>query len=178
MNGLIPKPEIKAPKWEGKLFYVSIISLIVTIAAYVGFGYYLNEASQLIQTKDIEIREIGTEEQKILAKDVLKYEIKIRDFSNLINKHQYATNFFKFLETSTIKGVVVTNMSLNILENKSTFTGAADNFQVLGKQENLFKNHEMLTKINLASASMDKDGKVSFNFELNINPMMFNKQNN
>ena len=176
MNGLIPKSETKAPKWEDKLFYVSIISLIITIAAYVGFGYYLNEARQLIQAKNIEIMEIGTEEQKILAEDVLKYEIKICDFSNLINKHQYATNFLKFLETSTTKGVVVTNMSLNILENQVVLIGVADNFQALGKQEDLFKNHEMLTKINLASASMDKGGKINFNFELNIDPMMFDRE--
>ena len=175
MNGLIPKPEIKAIKWKDNLFYVSIISFIIIISAYVGFVYYLDEVRNLVQVKNIEIMEIGTEKQKILAEDVLKYEIKIRDFSNLIDKHQYITNFFKFLEASTLKGVVITNMSLNILENKAVFTGVADNFHVLGEQEDFFKNHEMLLKTDLTNASMDQDGKVSFNFELSVKPTMFKK---
>ena len=175
MNGLIPKPEIKASKWKDNLFYISIISFIITIVAYVGFAYYLDEARNFVQAKNAEIEEIGTEEQKILAEDVLKYETKIRDFSNLIGKHQYAANFLKFLETSTVKGIVIANMSLNILENKAILTGVADNFQVLGEQEDFFKNHEMLSKTDLKNASMDKDGKVSFNFEININPTMFKK---
>jgi hypothetical protein len=66
---------------------------------------------------------------------------------------------------------------LNILENKTTLVGTADNFQILGEQEDFFKNHHMLTKTNLGTASMDKKGKVNFNFELNINPTMFTKQN-
>ena len=176
MNGLIPKPEAKPLQWENNLFYVSILSLIIIIASFGGFVYYSNQAHQLVEAKNIEINGIGTEEQKILAEDVLKYEIKIRDFSNLINKRQHPTNFLKFLETSIVKGAVVTNMSLNILESKSTLTGVADSFQVLGEQEDLFKNDKMLTKTNLTSAAMDKEGKVNFSFELVINPTMFGKQ--
>ena len=176
MTGLIPKPEVKTIGWKDKLFYISILSLIITIAFYAGFVYYLNEAQESVKAKNIEIRKIGTEEQKKSAENVLKYEMKIRDFSNLFNKHKYATNFLKFLDTSILNGIIITDISFNILENKATLTGKADNFQILGEQENFFKNHEMLTKINLGAASMNNLGKVDFKFELNINPTMFNKR--
>lgn len=177
MNGLIPKPEVKRPKWEISLFYISFFLFILTLISYVGFAYYAKKTNDLIQSKNIEIDAVGTEEQNILAQDVLKYERKIRDFSNLINQRQYPANFLEFLGKSTLKGVIITNMSLDIVENQVTLSGIADNFQILGQQEDFFKNHEMLTKTDLASASMDKDGKVNFNFSLSINPIMFKKQN-
>ena len=176
MNGLIPKPEIKTTGWKDKLFYVSILSFIITIALYAGFIYYLDKTQELVRAKDAEIREIGTEEQKKSAENVLKYEIKIRDFSNLFNKHKYATNFLNFLDTSLVNGVMITDMSFNLLENKATIVGVADNFQILGEQEKFFKNHNMLATTNLDRASMNKNGKVDFNFGLNINSMMFNRQ--
>lgn len=176
MNGLIPKPEVKTLKWKDKLFYISILSLIVTIAFYAGFVYYLNGAQELVKAKNIEIRKVGTEEQKKSAEYVLKYETKIHDFSNLLNKHKYATNFLKFLDTSLVNGVIITDMSFDILDNKAALVGIADSFQILGEQEDFFKNHDMLTKASLGRASMDKKGKVNFDFELNINPTMFNKR--
>ena len=176
MNGLIPKPEVKTIGWKDKLFYISILSFIITIAFYAGFVHYLNEAQESVKAKNIEIRKIGTEEQKKSAENILKYEIKIRDFSNLFNKHKYTTNFLKFLDTSILNGIIITDMSLNILENKATLAGVANSFQILGQQENFFKNHDMLTKTNLGATSMNKLGKVDFSFELNINPTMFNKR--
>ena len=176
MNGLIPKPEANNIEWEDKLFYVSILLFIITIAFYFGFAHYLNEAQESVKAKNIEIREIGTEEQKKSAENVLKYEIKIYDFSNLLDKRKYATNFLDFLDTSILNGVIITNMSFNILEDNATLVGTARNFKILGDQESFFKNHEMLAKTKLGTTSMDKTGRVNFVFQLDINPTMFDKQ--
>lgn len=176
MEGLIPKPEKKAPKWKNNLFYLSILMLIITIGSYAGFVHFLDEANRLIQAKNIEIQEIGSPEQKISNEKVLKYERKINDFLNLTNNYQYASNFLKFLETSVINGVVLTNMSLDVLESKAELTGNADSFQILGQQQDFFKNSGMLAKTNLISTAINKEGKVSFIFDLSINPEMFQKQ--
>ena len=173
MNGLIPKQEIKSRGLRDYLLYVSILTFIAAVVCFVIFHYYSSQTSGLVQLKDEELSKIGTEEQKISADKVLKYEKKIRDFSRLISKRKYSVNFIKFLEESTLQGVVIHNMSLDIPGNKALLKGRADSFQTLGRQEDFFKNNEMVVKTYLSNTSMGQDSKVSFNFDLDVSPDIF-----
>ncbi len=176
MPNIIPKPKKEIPKYQDILFYCSLVLLFATLSCYFVFAHSQNKIIKQLQAKQLELSEIGTPEQREIEKQVLLYESKIKDFGILLDNHKYTSVFLKKIEKLTYKDTNFTNLSLNILEQSAVLQGRASSFNDLGEQLKVFeKQNNIIESVNMTNMSMDKDGTVSFVFDLKIKPEAFMK---
>jgi hypothetical protein len=162
---IIPKPKRKLPSLETIFLYFSFLIFLFSIL----FSLYL-----LVQEKSKK-REISKIEEKILAlkspevkkmeEEVLKYQEKILNFSNLIKDHLFYSKIFPPLEQKTHKQIYFSKMDSDF-ENSTIFlSGQSPNFFVLAQQLEVFGEDPSL-KVELKEVGLGKEGKVNFKIQI------------
>jgi len=162
---IIPKPKRKILSLETIFLYFSILIFGLSIF----FSFYLRhlETSKRHEISQIEekISALRTPEIRRVEEEVLKYQRKISDFSNLIKDYLLYSKLFPYLESKTHKDIYFSRMDLDSGRSTISLSGQSPNFIVLGEQLEIFKADPFL-KPQLKEIGLGKEGKVDFKIEI------------
>jgi uncharacterized membrane protein YciS (DUF1049 family) len=173
---LIPKEKLKTPSLVNSLFYLSLILLIILGACYFGLRFKISSLkSQIDETKD-KVAKIKTEGDKETEKQVLGYEKKIKDFSELFNEHKVISSFLEFLEDSTHQKVSFSELSLKTETAEAILGGETEDFKTLGEQILYLKGKELVKGLNLSNIALGKEGEIIFTINLSLDPKVFKNE--
>jgi hypothetical protein len=162
---IIPKPKRKIPSLETIFLYFSILIFIFSI--FASFYFWFQEKSKKKGISQIEekISVLKTPEIKKVEEEVLKYQNKISDFSNLIKDHPFYSKIFPYLEQKTHKQIYFSRMDLDFENSTISLSGQSPNFSVLAQQLEVFKEDPSF-QTQLKEVTLGKEGKVDFKIEI------------
>jgi len=170
---IVPRPKVKPKRPVAILFYLSLILLILTIAAY--FGLY-----SVKDDKNRELEELGailaaqeTNELRIIKKELLDYQGKVDDLSILIDSYREPTKFLQFLGSITHPKVMWSNLNLDLTEGKASVSGQTESITTLIQQSYIFEGDSRILDFELASFSVLEEGGVSLAVDFSFNPELF-----
>jgi hypothetical protein len=143
----------------------------------------LDSLSMEITDVQSEIR--GLEDQLTSAEELEK---KIKIGGELLSKHIYWTNFFKFLEENTLTGVYYSENFSGDISGVYSLKATADSYRAISDQVKVLKKNEFVEDARVVSgviAEKSKDAAglqgsipISFQLELALDPAIFNKYKN
>lgn len=175
MIELIPKKVPQLPIWLNILFYVSLILLILVIAGFFILNHSSKKARNTLDDLNEELVEKETSKNLSLEKEVLNYEKKIGDFSNLIENHLKTSKVFGIIEKNCHPQVRFTQFSLESDQKTIVLTGETQSFHNLGQQFLLFQRENLIEKTKIENISIAKTGSVKFTFSFILKPQAFIK---
>jgi len=155
-----------------------LISILIVVGVY---QRVVIEKQQMQTAEEILLDKINKINRKIeLAerniREVTIFQSKLNLIEQLLDKHIYWTNFFKFLEDVTIEDIYYSNFSGDT-NGIYTLSASAESFNMLAKQIEELRTNE---NINLATTNGGSVGgaegggsRVSFVLQLEINPEIF-----
>jgi hypothetical protein len=170
---LIPKEGPKIPNWLNILFYAAIAVLVISIVVFLVLGHSLNKSRKTLEDLNEALVKQETAQNLALEKEVLGYQQKIGDFSNLIKEHVKTSKVFEILEKNTHPQIAFSYFSLNSPEKTLVLTGNTRNFENLGQQFLIFQRESMIEKTLIEKISIGKTGNIEFTFSLTLNPQIF-----
>jgi len=169
---IIPKEAQKVPRWLDFLFYFSLGLLIFIFIAYFIINHSLKTSQKTLDDLESSLSKDVSEKSE-LKKEILTYQKKIKDFSVLLSVHLKASNIFVFMEEQCHPKVWFNNFNLDTKEGKVFLLGEAQDFESLGQQLIILRNEKLIKNVELASVSMKKEGKITFNLSLSFDPLIF-----
>jgi short subunit fatty acids transporter len=165
---IIPKPKRKLPSPETFFLYFSILIFICTVFVSVYFFYQEKLKKKEISQIEGKILALKTPEIQKAEEEVLRYQNKISDFSNLIKNYLFYSKIFSYLEQKTHKQIYFSKMDLDFENSTISLFGQSPNFSVLAQQLEIFKEDPFL-KPQLKEVNLGKEGKVDFQIEITFN---------
>lgn len=147
-------------------FYLSLILIIIFVAGSVGLFFLQKNMTQKLQDLKVDIAKKGSVEELALEKQVLLTQKKINDFGDLIALHRAASKFFANLEKLTHPSVFFSSIDLNVTKGSVSLAGTTESFETLGQQILILKDESYVKDISLLGASIGKEGKIEFAFDI------------
>jgi hypothetical protein len=175
---LIPRQREGSAVFVNILFYFSLILLIASIASYFILDNLQQKTVKTIESLDAELAIADASPEAATKKIIQDYEKKINDFSFLLAAHKYNSQVFPLIESLTHPKVVFSNFSQDSDKRTIVLSGVTDSFQTLGQQLFIFKNGEFIEEVKLSNIAFKEDGRISFGFDLVLDPKIFIKQEN
>ena len=154
---IVPKPPRRIPTFERILFFLSLFLFLFTIFSFIFFFFSVNK----LNSKKVEL-EKKISELKRMKEELSQMEDRFLEIENLLNSHVFSSHFFPFLESQTLKNVVLTSLNLNVSGKQAKISGIAENFVALSKQYFLFKQSPKIEKVQITSVSITPEGKIGF----------------
>jgi len=170
MVEIIPKPIKKIPKRQRVLTYFPILILILAIAISFLLFSLEKEAQITLQGLDEKISKARTPEVVSLEKEILTYQKKINNFSQIIKRHFFSSKIFPFLEERTHQNTLFQKFDLIPGENRIKLVGQTDNFLILHQQVSIFQADPLIRELNLSKVSIGREGKIEFDLEVIFDP--------
>jgi len=170
---IIPKKTPQIPQWLNYLFYLSVILLILVVAAIFVLDNYINKSKEALSGLDEAIKSERTQERLALEKEVQTYARKIEDFSKIISQHLENSGVFVFLQSNCHPQVWFSQFTLDSLGNKIGLDGKSKSFKSLGQQILIFQEEKLVKSVNLEKVSLNKEGGVDFSLSLILDPQIF-----
>jgi Tfp pilus assembly protein PilN len=173
-----PQPKAKKTSLTDVIFYVALILLVMLVA-----GFFILNAWQ--KKLDVQLAEIKkslerTDEEKALEEEIfgspnkVGLQQEIQDFSSLVDSQKLPLNVFNFLQESTHPRVWFQRFGLDVQQGSLSLSGFAESLEALNQQIMIFRSQEIIRDANLAQMSFTQDGDVSFDFQLTLDPKIFN----
>ncbi|GAI36884.1 unnamed protein product [marine sediment metagenome] len=173
---LIPKEKLKTPSLINSLFYSSLALLIILGGVYLGMRIKVSSLKSQIEETKVNVVRIKTEGDKETERQVLGYQKKIKDFSELFSEHKIVSSFLEFLRNSTHLKVSFSDLSLNTKTANVLLGGETEDFKTLGEQILYLKGSEFIKGLDLSNLSLGKEGEVQFNIRLFLDPKIFKNE--
>lgn len=173
---LIPKEKLKTPSLINFLFYLSLILVIILGVCYFGIRIKNSSIRSQIEEVKLNVSKIKIEGDKQTERQVLGYQRKINDFSELFSKHKIASSFLELLRNSTHLKVSFSTLVLNTETAQVILGGETENFKTLGEQILYFKGSEFIKGLVLSNLALGKEGDVKFNISLSLDPEIFKNE--
>ncbi|PJE69684.1 MAG: hypothetical protein COU98_00715 [Candidatus Staskawiczbacteria bacterium CG10_big_fil_rev_8_21_14_0_10_38_10] len=159
--------------WLDAIMYFSLAILLAAIICYFIFSIKISFQEQKLKQLQELISKTGTKDQLALEKKVFEYQEKINDFTTLLNNHAIPSNFFTFLEQTTLPKVRFTEVKLNKGESKIRLSGTTQDAQMLAQQTYLFQESQFIQDTKLFLFSLGEGGKITFSVIFSLNPQIF-----
>jgi competence protein ComGC len=159
--------------WVDIIFYFAISALVATLFCYGIFLVKNNLQKKEISKIQIEISQFGSNQQKEHEKYVLNYQSKIRDFSNLLKNHRFASNVFAFMRGQTRPNIWFKQFGLTKSSNQVQFTGEAEDMNALARQVSAFETNKYVKSISAISSAVGFLSKIDFNFSITLDDSVF-----
>ena len=172
MVEIIPKKVPELPPWLNIAFYFSLAILISSILGCFVLGNSLKNNQKTISNLEKSLLEGRSSERINLEKEILKYQRKIEDFSQLLSKHLTITEVFNTLQKNCHPEVWFSRFNLDAKEAKISILGETQNFETLGQQLLIFQNENLIKEVNLDQTLITKEGKIQFNLILSLDPQI------
>jgi len=173
-------PKVKKEKKSSPynvVFFLVFMLFLASLAGYFVLGSYKKAITKEISENKEKLKKTSEEialETKIFGTEgSIGYQEKINDFGILLGSHKLPLNFLNFLEENTHPKVWFSSFNFDLEKNLLQISGYTDTFEILGQQALIFKNQNFIRNIDLSNVSLEKEGKVKFNFQLTIDPKIF-----
>lgn len=170
---IIPKPAQKLPLWQNILFYFSLALLVAGISSFFLLERSLKSSRSSLKNLEETLTREKTPGEAGLEKEILAWQKKIRNFSQLFSEHLYPSKSFDFIEKISHPEVWVTQLSLDAKEAKIAVSGETESFTTLGQQLLILEKDSQIRDFTLSSLTIGKKGKVDFALSLSIDPGIF-----
>ena len=157
------------------LLYFSLVLLVVVLTSYFILNNFQQKTEKEIQLLDEKLALASASPEAALEREVLNYQKKINDFSFLLASHEYSSQIFPLIESITHPKVAFSDFSLEVSKQSITLSGITDSFQTLGQQLVIFKNEKLIKEAEVSNIAFEKDGRISFDFNLILDPQIFIK---
>lgn len=172
---IIPKPKAKIFPWINILFYFSIALLITTILSFFILNHFIKKSIPAIHSLETALTKQRTPSQIALEKEILSFQEKIEDIDFLLKRHLVSSQVLEFLEKVTHPKVWFSSLGLSSGKSQLQVRGTTESFQTLGQQLLIFKKNQFIKEVNLSGVSIEREGKISFTFDLLLDPQIFKK---
>lgn len=173
MIEIIPKKAPSLPILLNFLFYFSLILLTAVIIAIFVFNGSVKNSKEVLAELEKSLESSKTSERIDLENEVLNFQKKIKDFSQLINQHLETSKIFEVLQRNCHPKVWFSQFNLDAKESKVSVSGETQNFESLGQQLLIFQDENLIKKVNLEQALITKEGKIKFSLILFLDPQIF-----
>jgi len=170
---LIPKEKIKTSSIVNTLFLLSLILLIILGGSYVFLRFKNSSIQSNIKDADDQIIKIKEERNNDTERYVFNTQKKIKDFSEILEKHKITSNFFTFIDRVSYKKVKFLELSLNTETKNVSLRGETENFDTLGKQILNLKKSDFVKGLEISNISLNKEGKVNFTVNFSLDSKIF-----
>ena len=173
---LIPKEKLKTPSFTNFLFYSSLVLVIILGACYFGMRIKNSSIKSQIEETKVNVSKIKIEGDKETERQVLGYQKKINDFSELFKEHKVVSSFLGFLRDSTHLKVSFSTLALNVETAQVILGGKTENFKTLGEQILYLRGSELIKGLDLSNLALGKEGDVNFDINLSLDPEIFKNE--
>lgn len=173
--------------WQ-KNIVLSVLGLVFTVLLIGGgYGYLVfKEYKNVKEEKSLSAEIAGLEERireaKQKATEADAFQKKIKTVSELLDKHVYWSEFFKFLEENTLADTFYTGAFSGDVKSDFTFSVAAKSYQSIDDQLRVFRANEKVISAKADAASFEDSaksdsgsGNISYELELKLSPEVFKK---
>ena len=160
--------------WMDVIFYFVMSLLVATILCYLIFLVKNSFQRSDIEKEAASLQTVGTMQQKQHEQDVINYQKKIKDFSDLFKNHGFASQVFSFMQQETRPNVWFATFGLHEKEATVDLSGESDDNEAFSRQVAVFEKNEYVKSINVLNSSLDKSSKLKFNLSLSLDPKIFN----
>lgn len=159
--------------WVDVIFYFAISLLVATVLCYLIFLTKNFFQRRAIKSEVSQLEEVGTVQQKEREIIVLDYQARTKDFSELFNNHQFASNVFAFFQKETMPNVWYDNFDLDRKSNAIQLSGEADTMDALSRQTSTFERNSYVKSIGTLKSSLGTSGRIQFDTSLVLNKDIF-----
>lgn len=176
----LPEKEYEKPEVIQARKRILIFSIIISLILGLAFWLYFFVQTIAWQTKKTQIEAALKEPTFALsAEDLRKVEsltIRSAPLKNLVSRHLYWTNVFKFLEENTLP-----NVSYSQFAGSGTtvnLIGRATDYTTLARQILAFKTNSLVKDLKITNLNAQISGKgevlgINFNLSLTFDPKIF-----
>ncbi len=159
--------------WMDVIFYFVMSMLIATLLCYAIFSIKYNSNKEEIRKQDIALQTVGTDQQKEEEKQVINYQKKILDFSDLLENHEFASHVFAFMQKQTMPNAWFKQFLLDKKNNTVKLSGESDSMDAFSRQVTIFENNEYVKNIGNLNSSLGQESRIQFNADLVLNQKIF-----
>jgi Tfp pilus assembly protein PilN len=178
--------------WRKNFLFLGLGLFIVALVIGVLYGFLLikkqNESMEGEElSQEIEIIQMQIEKEKSNLSDIDKLQKKLLISKDILDKHIYWTNFFKFLEDNTLENVYYSNGVSGNTDGEYTFESFTDNYRNITEQLLVLKNSDLVLEAEVTQGSMEEKEKkdeeekniqekqTQFSLSLKLAPEIFYK---
>ncbi len=155
------------------IFYFVVSLLVATIFCYLVFLLKNGFQREDIKKETAALQTVGTDQQKEEEKTVVDYQGKIKDFTNLLNNHEFASNVFAFMQTQTMPSIWFKQFSLDEKNAGVQLSGEADSMDAFSRQVAVFEKNKYVTNIASLNSSLGDSARTQFSINLVLSQDIF-----
>lgn len=159
--------------WMDVIFYFVISLLIATVLCYLMFLIKNNIQRADIKKEIAALETVGTDQQKEQEKEVINYQKKIIDFTDLFSNHEFASNVFAFMQKQTMPNIWFKQFVLDRKNSKVQLSGESDDMEDFSRQVASFEKNEYVKNLGVLNSTLGESARVQFNFNLAMDPKIF-----
>ena len=155
------------------MFYLVISLLISAVFCYLVFLVKNGMTAAEIQKETIKLYGVGTVDQKQQEKEVINYQGKIVDFTNLLNNRGFASNVFTFIQSQTMPNVWFESFSFD--ENTYTvqLSGEADNMDAYSGQVAALEGNKYVKDLGFLNPATGQSARIKFSLGITLDKNIF-----
>jgi len=156
------------------IFYFVISLLIATVFCYLIFFTKNNLQREDIKKETAALQTVGTDQQKGYEKEVISYQNKINDFTQLFKNHEFASNVFAFMQAQTMPNIWFKQFGLDEKSSGVQLSGESDDMDAFSRQVATFEKNKYVKDIATLNSSLGQSAKIEFNMNLVLDQSIFN----
>jgi len=168
-------------------FLALIFSTLLVAEIYYGLDWWQKQEEQKTITLNDEYKIVSRQISNINAKsnDVIIFKDKLQITKKLADSHVYWTDFFDWLEKSTLNSISYGGFSGD-LTGKYSLSATAKTFSDISWQVKAFKDNKFIDSVRVDSGSsgradekapVSSNNAVSFSLDLKVKKDIFYRQN-
>lgn len=151
----------------GLAYFVFAVSLVGALVVF-GYKFYLagvakNQQAQLVEAqKHID--------QAVLA-ELVRLDGRFKQAKSILDRHVVSSQFFDWLEETTLQNVRITTLALSIGEQRTASldaSGVAKSLNTLAAQSHVLATDKKVKHAIFSGISTGKDGLISFHMRADV----------
>jgi hypothetical protein len=159
--------------WMDVIFYFVMSLFVATILSYLIFLLKNNLQQKDIDKETASLKTVGTQMQKDHEKEVLTYQRKLNDFSDIFKNHGFASQVFSFMEQETRPNIWFSRFQLQQKAATVDVSGEADDNDAFSRQVAVFETNQYIKNIGVLNSQLGATGKLNFNLALSLDSKIF-----
>ena len=159
--------------WMDVIFYFVVSLLVATVICYFIFLTKNNLDKDAIKIEAAALQTVGTSQQKEYEKEVINYQKKIGDFSNLLKNYEFASNVFAFMEAQTMPNIWFKQFNLDRKNSGVQLSGESDDMDAFSRQVAILEKNKYVKNVGTLNSSLGSSAKIEFNINLALDQSIF-----
>ena len=154
-----------------KINFLLVLFLILLIGAALGYFWMLGYKNDLEDKKEAlasNIKTLQNQRNMELETNFIRLKDKIDVLKVVLKKRLYPSRIFKMLEELALSKIRFVNLEADLSQASIILGIEAAGYNTLARQLIVFKDDPRIKKVNVSELSLDKSGKISSQFLLEI----------